>query len=405
MSEKENLKMVLVGHIDHGKSTLIGRLFYDTKSLSADKLMDVKDKEGDIKFAHVMDHLKEERDQGITIDTAQTYFSTDDRNYTIIDAPGHKEFIKNMITGASQAEAGVLVIDAKEGVMPQTKRHAYILSLLGIDQVVVAMNKMDLVGRKEERYEEVKEEMEEFLEEINIDPNYVIPISAEEGDNVVDKSEKMEWYDGPTVLDALERFETKPEPTEKPLRFPVQDIYDVDGEEVVVGKVESGTVKQGDSVKVFPGDEEAEVKEVKEFGKETKKAEAGESKGLVLSTKGLERGDMVSDAEKVPEVSKKVEANIFWINPDKISKEEEITFKCTTQESEGVISEISKRLDSSTLEVAEEDADALGQHEVGEVTLTLEKPVAVDNFSEIMETGRFVIDRNRRINGGGIVVR
>lgn len=404
MDEKENLKMVLVGHIDHGKSTLIGRLFYDTKSLSADKLMDVKDKEGDIKFAHVMDHLKEERDQGITIDTAQTYFSTDDRNYTIIDAPGHKEFIKNMITGASQAEAGVLVIDAKEGVMPQTKRHAYILSLLGIDQVVVAMNKMDLVGRREERYEEVKDDLEEFLDEIGIDPNYVIPISAEEGDNVADSSEEMDWYDGPTVLDALESFDTKPEPTEKPLRFPVQDVYGVDGEEVVVGKVESGTVNEGDSVKVLPMDKEAKVEEVKEFDSEVEKAEAGESKGLVLSVEGLERGDMVSDASNTPEVGKKINANIFWINPDGIEKDEEITFKCTTEESQGRISEIKKRLDSSTLEVAEEDADKLGQHEVGEVVLTLDKPVAVDNFSEIMETGRFVIDRDRRINGGGIVV-
>ncbi|MFP4116089.1 MAG: sulfate adenylyltransferase subunit 1 [Candidatus Aenigmatarchaeota archaeon] len=403
MQEKENLKMVLVGHIDHGKSTLIGRLFYDTESLSADKLMDVKDEEGDIKFAHVMDHLKEERDQGITIDTAQTYFSTDDRNYTIIDAPGHKEFIKNMITGASQAEAGVLVIDADEGVMPQTKRHAYILSLLGIDQVVVAMNKMDLVGRREERYEEVKGDLEGFLDGIGIDPNYVIPISAEEGDNVAEKG-KMDWYDGPTVLEALESFDTKPEPTEKPLRFPVQDVYDVDGEEVVVGKVESGTVKEGDTVKVLPRGVETEVEEVKEFGKETKRAEAGESKGLVLSIDGAERGDMVSDAVKTPKVTEEVEANIFWINPDEIEKKEEITFKCTTQESEGVISEIKKRLDSSTLEAVEEDADRLGQHEVGEVVISLEESVVVDEFNKIMETGRFVIDRNRRINGGGIVV-
>ena len=404
MSEKENLKMVLVGHIDHGKSTLIGRLFYDTKSLSSEKLTDVKDKEGDVNFAHVMDHLKEERDQGITIDTAQTYFSTEGRNYTIIDAPGHKEFIKNMITGASQAEAGVLVVDAKEGVMPQTKRHAYILSLLGIDQVVVAMNKMDLVGRDERRYENVREDLEEFLGEINIDPNYVIPISAEEGDNVAERSEKMEWYDGPTVLEALESFETKPEPTEKPLRFPVQDVYDVDGEEVVVGKVEAGTVEEGDTVKVLPMDEEAKVEEVKEFDKEVEKAEAGESKGLVLNVDGVERGDVVSEVSDAPEVTKEVEANVFWINSEEINKKEEITFKCTTQESEGCIGKIKKRLDSSTLEVAEEDAEALGQHEVGEVVLELEEPVVVDSFNEIMETGRFVIDRNRRINGGGIVV-
>jgi len=404
MSEKENLKMVLVGHVDHGKSTLIGRLFYDTKSLSADKLMDVKDKEGDVKFAHVMDHLKEERDQGITIDTAQTFFSTNERNYTIIDAPGHKEFIKNMITGASQAEAGVLVVDAKEGVMPQTKRHAYILSLLGIDQVVVAMNKMDLVGRKEGRYKEVKKELEGFLHEINIDPNYVVPISAEEGDNVVERSSGLGWYDGPTVLEALESFETKPEPTEKPLRFPVQDVYDVDGEEVVVGKVESGTVKKGDTVKVLPMDEEAKVEEVKEFDKEVEKAEAGESKGLVLNVDGVERGDVVSEVSDAPEVTKKVDANVFWINPDEIKKKEEITFKCTTQESEGFISKIKKRLDSSTLKAVEGNTDELGQHEVGEVVLELEKPVVVDGFNEIMETGRFVIDRNGRINGGGIVV-
>ena len=404
MSEKENLKMVLVGHVDHGKSTLIGRLFYDTKSLSADKLMDVKDKEGDVKFAHVMDHLKEERDQGITIDTAQTFFSTNERNYTIIDAPGHKEFIKNMITGASQAEAGVLVIDANEGVMPQTKRHAYILSLLGIDQVVVAMNKMDLVDRKEGRYREVKKELEGFLHEIDIDPNYVVPISAEEGDNVVERSHVLEWYDGPTVLEALKRFETKPEITEKPLRLPVQDVYKVDGEEVAVGKVEAGTVKEGDAVKVLPRGVEATVKKIKKFDSEPERMGSGECTGLVLSISGLERGNMISDASDAPKVTKEVDANVFWINPDGIEKEEEITFKCTTQESKGCIREIKKRLDSSTLKAVEGDGDELGQHEVGEIVIELEEPVAVDSFNEIMETGRFVIDRNGRINGGGIVV-
>ena len=208
------MKIVIVGHVDHGKSTLIGRLFFDTGCLPEEKIEEVRKTcealGRDMEFAFVMDHLEEERSQGVTIDTAQTFFNTDKRSYVIIDAPGHKEFIKNMITGASQAESAILIVDAEEGVREQTKRHAYILSLLGLDQVIVVINKMDLVNYKEETFNKLKDDVTAFLSSIKIKPSFVIPISAKEGDLVAKKLGRMEWYKGPTVLQALDAFKTRP---------------------------------------------------------------------------------------------------------------------------------------------------------------------------------------------------
>lgn len=402
---KDYLKIVFVGHVDHGKSTLIGRLLYDTKSLKNEKYEDLKEEAknrgGEIEFAFVMDHLKEERDKKITIDTAQTYFSTKKRNYVIIDAPGHKEFIKNMVTGASQAEAAILMVDVNEGVMDQTKRHAYIINLLGIEQVLVAMNKMDLVDYKKERFEEVKGELMGFLKNIGIKPRFVIPISAKDGDNVAKKSEKMNWYDGPTILEALDKFKKSASPIEKPLRFPVQDVYNFDGERIVVGRIESGRLEVGEEVMVLPGKKKTKVKKIKEFKKEKKEAETGESIGLIIGEK-VKRGDIIAK-EYLPKEKKEIKAKVFWLSPQKIKKGEEVVFRCATQEVRCGIEKIEKRIDSSTLGVVEENAEKLEEHEIGEVVLSLKNPVFVDNFNDIKEMGRFVLERNGLISAGGII--
>ncbi|MFV1950885.1 MAG: GTP-binding protein, partial [Nitrospinota bacterium] len=246
------LKIVIVGHVDHGKSTLIGRLFYDTDSLPPDKIEEIQrtceELGREMEFAFLLDHLQEEREQGVTIDTAQTFFKTDTREYVIIDAPGHKEFLKNMITGASQAEAAVLIVDAMEGLQEQTKRHAYILDMLGLKQVVVVINKMDLVDFKEKRFEEVKSSLVTFLDSINIKPSSFIPISAKEGYNVAKKADIMGWYNGFTLLEALDTLNNQKSPVGKALQFPVQDVYKIGDKRILVGRIENGRIAKGQQV-------------------------------------------------------------------------------------------------------------------------------------------------------------
>lgn len=401
----EILRFVLVGHVDHGKSTLIGRLFYDTDSLPEAKYEEIKtacEAMGkDFEFGYVMDHLKEERTQGVTIDTAQTFFNTERRNYNIIDAPGHVEFVKNMVTGASQAEAAILIDDADEGVQEQTRRHAYILSMLGLDQVIVVLNKMDLVDYSQKRFEEVRENLLEFLDSIGIDPSYVIPISAKEGDFVAEETENLSWYDGPTVLEALDTFDKTAPPTEKPLRMPIQDVYKFDGTRAAVGRVESGILSEGGSVKIMPEGKETEIKNIVEFKRDTKKAIAGKSIGIETTDKlFLDRGNVISGGEKDPIVTDTIQAHIFWMEEEPFTEEERITFKCANQEVNCDI-EIDEVLDSSTLEVISDDGESkIENRQVAKVKIKTAKPVAVEDFNYIQGMGRFVLERTDTCAGG-----
>ncbi len=403
--EDEVLRFVLVGHVDHGKSTLIGRLFYDTDSLPEGRYEEIKtacEAMGkEFKFGYVMDHLKEERTQGVTIDTAQTFFDTDKRSYNIIDAPGHVEFVKNMITGASQAEAAILIDDVYEGVQEQTRRHAYILSMLGLDQVIVVLNKMDLVDYSQERYEEVRENLLEFLDEIDIDPSFVIPISAREGDFVAERTENLSWYDGPTVLEALDTFEKRALPLKKPLRLPVQDVYQFDGQRAAVGRVESGTISEGEEVMIIPEEKTTKVEDLVEFGKEPTKAMAGKSIGVSISDKlFLDRGDVIVDPDEKPIVTDAVDAHIFWMDEEPFEEGERITFKCATQEVKSDI-EIEQVLDSSTLEVVEgNEAEKIENRQVANVRIKPSEPVVIENFNDVQALGRFVLERTDTCAGG-----
>jgi sulfate adenylyltransferase large subunit len=325
-----------VGHVDHGKSTLIGRLLYDTNSLPEGKIEEIKqlcDSLGkDIEFGYVMDHLEEERDQGITIDTAQTFFSTKKRDYVIIDAPGHVEFVKNMISGASQAEAAILLVDAQEGVKEQTKRHAYILGMLGLSQVIVVINKMDLADYDQIRFEIVKKELLEFLSNINIKPSYVIPISAKNGDFIANKTGNFDWYQGPTLLEALDTFKIKENANKKPLRFVVQDVYSFD-KRIIAGRVESGIIRKGDKIKVLPSGEETRVKSVEEYLKNVIEAEAGKSIGITTEDKlFIDRGNVIVSGIDLPAVTNRIKANIFWMDKTSFKKGESLRFRCATQE-------------------------------------------------------------------------
>ncbi|MBU1131200.1 GTP-binding protein [Patescibacteria group bacterium] len=405
---KNYLKFVIVGHVDHGKSTLIGRLLFDTKSIPQSKIDEVKEVCESLgkpfEFAYLMDYLEEEREKNITIDTTQTFFKTEKRDYVIIDAPGHKEFLKNMITGSALAEAAILIIDAKEGVQEQTKRHAYILQLLNLSQLIVVINKMDLVNYKQQRFKEVKNEILTHLDILKLKPNYIIPISAKEGDFVDKKSQKIEWYNGPAVLEALDSFKPRVAPVNLPLRFPVQDIYEIDGEKIIVGRVESGLIKQNQEIIFFPDGKKSKVKAIKKWRQELAVAETGHCVGITLVDDiDVERGQIISETENRPHITDKFTSTIFWMSRESHKINEPITFKCVTQEIKAKIKKIHKLMDSSTLETIKDRTDEIRETEVAKVEIETDKKIAIEDFSYIPELGRFVLEKNDEIVAGGII--
>ena len=410
---RKNLRFVAVGHVDHGKSTLIGRLLYDTNSLHPDKMDEVRrmseESEGEPEFAFVMDHLEEERRNRITIDTAQIFFKTAKRDYTIIDAPGHKQFLKNMITGATQAEAAVLLIDALEGLREQTHRHAFMLSLLGIKQVMVVINKMDLVDYSVEQFVQLRDEIIARLQEFDIEvgPEMIIPISARSGDNVTCRSGRLSWYDGMTLLEALDQLESSDSVEENELRFPVQDIYDVDGEKVIVGRVVSGRMQTDQEVIFHPSGKSAVIAQIKKFGESVHEAVAGESIGLTLKNggalKALKRGEVACPVENSPRVSNMVVATVFWMSGQPLQKDDTLDFKCATQQVQCKVRRIGDRIDSSSLDLIAKDADELRETEVAKLTLKMQSCVSTDPFEQIADMGRFVLMRDNDTVAGGVV--
>ncbi len=402
----ENLKFIIVGHVDHGKSTLIGRLLFDTNSIPPEKIEEIEKicealgKE--IEFSYILDNLEEERDQGITIDIIQTFFSSNRRNYTIIDSPGHIEFLKNMITGTTQAEAAILIVDAEEGVKEQTKRHAFILNMLGVRQVIVVINKIDKVNYEQEKFDEVSKEVICFLNKLDIKPKFIIPISAKRGDNVVNKSKSLLWYSGPTVLEALDSFDSLIKDNNKPLRFSVQDVYNFD-KRIIVGRVESGQLRVGDEIIVMPSNEITRVKTIEEFmKKDIMLAESGKATGLVTEDKlFIDRGNIISSPKKKPEIRDEFISQIFWMDKEPLKKDERIVMKCSTQKTVCKITEFIKVLNSSTLEEYKERKE-IKNKEVAHVRIKTDDPIVIENFNDVQELGRFVLER-LNTSGGGII--
>ena len=402
------LSFVIVGHIDHGKSTLIGRLLYDTDSLAADKIEEIKKASAeagrDTEFAYLLDHLEEERKQGITIDTTQVFFKTDKRRYVIIDAPGHVEFVKNMITGASQAEAAVLIIDVAEGVKEQTKRHSYMLSLLGLEQVVVVLNKMDLVDFSQDSFNAVKKDIQKFLKSIDIEPIFYIPISAIKGDNITKKSDSMKWYNGPTFLGSLDSLQNRQPPEDKSLLFPVQDVYKVGDKRINAGRVESGVIAKGDRIKILPSGQMTSVNSIEKFLEDTDRAVASECIGMTtVDSIFLNRGDIVCLPDSEPVVTDSIAASIFWMAKRDFDGRQKLTIRCATQETSCKIESINRRINSSTLEVIEQNAKVLKNLEVAEVILKTKDSVAIKDFNDVQELGRFVLVQDENICAGGII--
>src|SRR5437867_3198064 len=316
----EHLNIVIVGHVDHGKSTLLGRLYADTDSLPEGKLDKVRDicrRQGkEFEYAFLFDAFLEEQEQGITIDTARTFFAWEGRHYIIIDAPGHKEFLKNMVSGAARAEAALLVIDAHEGVREQSKKHGYLLSLLGIRQVAVIVNKMDLVGYRQDVFGAIEKEYRAFLAQLKVVPERFVPVSAKLGDNIAKPSAHMPWYSGPTVLETLGLFRKETARERQTLRFPVQDVYKFDARRIITGRLAAGRIKVGDRLIFSPSNKTATVKTIEAFNVEPvpTEATAGQSTGITLDEQiFIQRGEIASHEDSVPLVSTTFRCNLFWM--------------------------------------------------------------------------------------------
>ncbi len=411
--KKEDMNIVIVGHVDHGKSTLMGRLLADTGSLPEGKLEQVKEtcrrNSKPFEYAFLLDALKDEQSQGITIDTARCFFKTEKRDYIILDAPGHIEFLKNMITGASRAEAALLMIDAKEGVQENSRRHAYMLSMLGIRQIAVVINKMDLVDYDQGVYETVKEEYLEFLKRINITPKFVLPVSSFMGDNIVKKSDKMPWYDGMNVLEVLDHFECEQPDENQPFRMPVQDVYKFtrngDDRRIVAGTIETGKIKAGQEVVFYPSGKRSHVKNIEVFNADPiTEGKPGMAIGFTMVEQiYITRGELMSiSGEKEPKTASRISANIFWLGKKPLAPGKVYFLKIGAEKVKMEVEQVKGVIDSSNLS-ANETKDSVGKNEVAECILRTDKPIAFDLVEDIAGTSRFVIVDDYEIAGGGII--
>jgi len=408
--QSEQLKIVIVGHVDHGKSTLVGRLFYDTGSLPEGKYEKIKascEHRGmPFEWAFLMDGLQAERDQNITIETAQIWFRTSKRQYVIIDAPGHKEFLKNMVTGAANAEAALLLIDANEGVQEQSRRHGFLLSLLGIKQIAVLVNKMDLKGYSDKVFKSIEDEYRAFLHQLGVAPRLFIPIAARDGDNVAKKSQHMPWYNGPTVLEALDQFHVSQPEKNLPLRFAIQDVYRFDQRRILAGRVESGTMRVGDKILFSPRNKMSTVKSIENWPHGPRQvAHAGESVGITLTEQiFVERGQIGSGEDHTPIETDLFSAKLFWLGRQNLEIGRRIKLKLTTEEAECRIQSIEKLIDASTLaEIDTKSHPHIARNDVAEVTIRTKRPIAFDNYDRIVSTGRFVLVDHHMVCGGGVI--
>ena len=403
------LKIVFVGHVDHGKSTLIGRILHDTDSLPDGKIDMIKKAcaaEGmEFEFAFLLDALLEEQKQNVTIDTTEIAFRTSRRNYIIIDAPGHKEFLKNMITGASRADAAVLVIAADEGVREQSRRHAYLLRLLGIKQLIVVVNKMDLAEFSEKRFAEVESEYRKFLIDLSLEARAFIPTSAKTGENVARASEKIKWYRGPTVLEALDLFEPRKADVDLPLRFCVQDVYRFDQRRIVAGRIETGTLRVGDELVFSPANKSSVVATIERWNAPADGAAmSGDSIGITLSEQiFVERGYVASHQSDTPIETNRFHADLFWIVREPLRVGRLYNLRLATQEVKCQVVSIEQVMDSSTLEAKIDKREQLDQNEVGRLTIQTRGPLVIDNHERIPNLGRFVIVEEGEIRGGGTI--
>mgnify|MGYP005840271005 CR=1 FL=1 len=412
--ENERMNIIIAGHVDHGKSSIIGRLLIDTNSLSEGKLEQVKNyckrNARPFEYAFLLDALKDEQSQGITIESARCFFKTQKRQYMIIDAPGHKEFLKNMITGASRAEIGVLVIDASEGIKENSKRHGYLLSLIGIKNIIILVNKMDIVKFDKKVFELIKNEYNDFLNKINIFNSLFMPVCAKEGDNIAFNSMNMNWYDGITFLEAIDSFEKEKSDDDKPFRFPVQDIYKFavkdNNKRIIAGTVETGMVKVGEEIIILPSNKKAKVETIESFNQpEQFILKAGMSKGFTIDVQlYINRGAIICKTnEKLPYVSHTFKVNLFWMGKNSMIYDKKYKIKINTAREVVFLEKILNIIDASDL-TTESNKRQIDRFDVAQCILKTIKPIAFDTNTENEKTSRFVIIDEYDIAGCGIII-
>ncbi len=404
------VRIVIVGHVDHGKSTLIGRLLHETGSLPDGKLETLRSSSArrgmPFEWSFLLDSLQTERDHGITIDTSQIRFATPARDVVLIDAPGHTEFLRNMITGAAQADAALMIVDAVEGVRDQTRRHAYLLHLLGVRQIAVVVNKMDRVGYGEARFRSVEADISSVLAGMGLAAQAVIPISAREGDGVARRSAATAWHRGQTVLEALDGFAPAPPLHEMALRMPVQAIYKFDDRRIISGRIETGRIAVGDEIVAMPAGRTARVRSIETWPAPAGAAEtagAGQSIGITLDTEiFVNRGDVVAAAAARPQAARRLTARVFWLGSAPLKVGTAIEARIGTAGSRGTVTRIEHSVDPGRL--ASGGARDIAQNHVGEIEIALARPVAADPFAVNPRTGRIVLEADGRIAGGGLIL-
>ncbi len=406
------LDIAIVGHVDHGKSTLVGRLLHDTGTLPDGKVEAIEkmcERRGmAFEWAFVMDAFQAERDQAVTIDAAHIWFSTEKRDYVIVDAPGHREFVKNMVSGAASCSAALLVIDAGEGVREQSRRHAYFLHLLGLSRIVVAVNKMDAVDFDPARFAAVESDIRDYLAELGISPSHVVPVSARDGDNIDRRSERCPWYAGPTITQALDAIELPEADSEAPLRLPVQDIYHFDDRRIIAGRIESGALNVGDELLFSPSNKHARLVRIESWPEETAhtSAQAGQSVGLVLDEQiFIERGEVISHVVEPPLESNVFRGHVFWLGREPLVAGKQYKLKLGTFEAPVEVQSIDRIIDIDDLAMTEPASDdaAIERNGVGEVVLRSRAMLALDEFASNRRGGRFVLVDGYDIAGGGII--
>ncbi|MBL8629020.1 MAG: adenylyl-sulfate kinase [Rhodospirillaceae bacterium] len=400
--------IVFVGHVDHGKSTLIGRLLHDTQSLPDGKFEELKraaDKRGGVfEWSFALDALQLERDQAITVDSTQIWFRSAKRSYLIIDAPGHREFLRNMITGASLAEAGVILVDVSQGVAEQTRRHAYLLKLLGISRTVVAVNKMDLAKYDEATFTKVSAEITAYLKSLDLTADHIIPIAARHGDNLVNRSAHMAWWTGPTLIEALDTLPHRVVPSGQPFRLPIQDVYRRDEERILVGRVESGTVRLGDAISLWPTGQTAKVATFQSWNVDAPviAATAGQSIAITLDRDlFVERGQLITAQADKPQADTALNVRLFWLSHTPLKAGRRLTLKLATAAYDVVVKSIDHVIDVNDLSPTQ-DRD-LQHNDIGQVTLVAERPIIHDTSGNNSALSRAVLFDKFDVVGGCVI--
>lgn len=403
MAEKPHLNLAVIGHIDHGKSTLVGRLMFETGAVPAHLIEKYKEEAREkgkesFAFAWVMDTLKEERERGITIDIAHKRFDTDKYYFTVVDCPGHRDFVKNMITGASQADAAILVVAAPDGVMDQTKEHVFLSRTLGINQLIIAINKMDAADYSEDRYNKVKEDVSQLLGMVGFKASEIpfIPTSAFEGDNISKSSENTPWYKGPCILEALDLLTEPEKPDKLPLRIPVQDAYTISGIGTVpVGRVETGVMKKGENVTFMPSGATGEVKSIEMHHEEQDQAVPGDNIGWNVRGIGkadVRRGDVCGPASNPPSVADEFTGQIVVLqHPSAITVGYTPVFHCHTAQTAGTFMSLDKKLDPKSGEVKEENPTYIKAGDAAIITVKPTRPMVIEPIKDIPQLGRFAV--------------